>query len=214
MRFDNRRQAGQALARALAPELQRPAIVYGLPRGGVPLAVEIALAHKLPLDLAIPRKIGHPWQPEYAICAVTETGQPVCNEEELRRVDKAWFRARVEAERKEARRRRVFYRGDHPRMSAAGQCAILVDDGIATGLTMQAAVADVRADGPARLIVAVAVAPRETVEHFAGFVDRFVAVHVPDFYAGAVGNYYLDFHQLSDQDVLDELARLRGADSG
>lgn len=211
MRFKNRHQAGQALAQVLKPHVAGAAIVYALPRGGVPLGVEVARELALPLDLVIPRKIGHPWQPEYAICAVTESGEPICNQSELAGVDQSWFAQRVEAERKEAHRRRELYGAGRPRQSAAGKCAILVDDGIATGLTMQAAVAELKQDRPARLIVAVAVAPRETVERFAPLVDRFVAAHIPEHYAGAVGSYYEDFRQLSDQDVLDELARLQDA---
>ncbi|MDR3419432.1 MAG: phosphoribosyltransferase family protein [Nevskia sp.] len=212
MRFHDRHHAGQALAEALKPHLEGPAIVYALPRGGVPLAVEVARACSLPLDLVIPRKIGHPHQPEYAICAVTETGEPICNEDERRAVDPQWLAQRIEAERREARRRRELYSGGQARRSARGRCAILVDDGIATGLTMEAAVAEVRQDNPTRLIVAVPVAPRDTAERFAGLVDRFVAVQIPEFYAGAVGYYYEDFRQLSDRDVQEELARLPAAE--
>lgn len=209
MRFMNRRHAGRELARLLEKAIEKPAVVYGLPRGGVPVAVEIGLALDLPVDLVIPRKIGHPWQPEYAICAVTETGAPVCNENERRRADPEWLAARVDAERKEAYRRRALYCEGRPRASAAGRCAVLVDDGIATGLTMEAAVREVQADQPSRLIVAVAVSPVETAERFARAVDQFVAVAVPDYFEGAVGAYYDDFRQMSDQDVLDELARVR-----
>lgn len=209
MRFKNRAEAGRLLGAILKAHVRKPAIVYALPRGGVPVAVEIARALDLPLDLVIPRKLGHPWQPEYAIGAVTETGEPVCNEEERRRVDPEWFSAKVATERAEAHRRRQLYCGDRPRTSAKGQCAVLVDDGVATGLTLQAAIQEVRADEPSRLIVAVGVAPADTAERFRGLVDDFVAVQIPEYFQGAVGAYFEDFHQLSDDDVLAAMTALR-----
>ncbi|MFP5304818.1 MAG: phosphoribosyltransferase [Gammaproteobacteria bacterium] len=208
MRFRNREHAGQQLASLLEGRIHKPAIVYALPRGGVPVAAVIARALELPLDLVIPRKLGHPWQPEYAIGAVTETGEPVCNEDELRRVDADWFAARVEAERREAQRRRQLYSGGRARISAQGQCAILVDDGVATGLTLEAAIREVRADGPSRLVVAVGVAPRETAARFGKLVDAFVSAQLPEHFQGAVGAYYEDFRQLTDDDVLAALALL------
>lgn len=207
LRFHDRHEAGVLLAQALTPYVELPGIVYALPRGGVPVAAEVARRFELPLDLVIARKIGHPWQPEYAIGAVTETGVAVFNERERSSLDPAWVENAIAAERAEARRRRERYRAGRERISAAGRCAILVDDGIATGLTMRAAVAEVHTDRPARLIVAVAVAPPETVRDFTGLVDHFVAALVPDEFMGAVGAYYEDFRQIGDQEVIDELAR-------
>ncbi|MEQ1440348.1 phosphoribosyltransferase family protein [Fontimonas sp. SYSU GA230001] len=214
MRFKNRAEAGRLLGAILKNHVHKPAIVYALPRGGVPVAIEVARALDLPMDLVIPRKLGHPWQPEYAIGAVTETGEPVCNEDELRHVDREWFKAKVAAERAEAHRRRALYCGGRPRMSARDQCAVLVDDGVATGLTLQAAVQEVRADHPARLIVAVGVAPADTAERFRTLVDDFVAVQIPEYFQGAVGAYFEDFHQLSDDDMLDAMKTLRANTGG
>lgn len=211
MRFKNRSEAGKLLGAILKTHVHKPAIVYALPRGGVPVAVEVARALDLPLDLVIPRKLGHPWQPEYAIGAVTETGEPVCNEEERARVDAEWFRAKIATERAEAHRRRELYCGGQPRRSAKGQCAVLVDDGVATGLTLQAAIQEVRADQPSRLIVAVGVAPADTAEHFRSLVDDFVAVQIPEYFQGTVGAYFEDFRQLSDDDVLAAMTALRTA---
>lgn len=208
MRFKNREHAGELLASILTGRVHPPAIVYALPRGGVPVAAAVARALHLPLDLVIPRKLGHPWQPEYAIGAVTETGEPVCSEEEMHAVDPSWFAATVAAARVEARRRRELYCGGRARTSAAGQCAILIDDGVATGLTLQAAIAEVRADAPARLIVAVGVAPPDTATRFRAQVDDFVAVQIPEHFQGAVGAYYEDFRQLTDEDVLAALEAL------
>lgn len=208
MSFENRRDAGRRLARLLEPHVHRPAVVYALPRGGVPLAVDVALGLRLPLDLVMARKIGHPQQPEYAVGAVTETGVPVIAPHMEHQLDPGWLARRVAEERAEAQRRRKVYGGGHPRLSAAGKCAILVDDGIATGLTMEAAIDEIRGDAPRWLVVATAVAPREAATRFAALCDDFVAVEIPEHYAGSVGAYYESFPQLSDQAVLDELARL------
>lgn len=216
MRFRDRAAAGEALADALAPELsgREPAIVYALPRGGVPVAAAVARRYGLPLDLAIARKIGHPGAPEYALGAVTENGAPVFEDTGWRRIDPQWLAAEVAAAREEAARRRVLYCAGRPRRSAHGRCAILVDDGIATGLTMRAAIRDIAADRPARLIVAVAVAPLDTAQRLDGQVDRIIAAQMPVDFAGAVGAYYVDFGQLTDQDVLNELAAVQDAQQG
>jgi predicted phosphoribosyltransferase len=210
MRFRDRHQAGKELAEVLAPHIESPAIVYALPRGGVPVAAEVARRFKLPLDLVIPRKIGHPLQPEYAIGAVTEKGKAVYNDQGLHGVDASWVQAKVKAEREEAARRRKLYCAGRPRTSCQGRCAILVDDGIATGMTLQAAIEEVKADQPARLIVAVPVAPYDTAQRFADLVDCVVTVDTPIEFGGSVGAYYEDFRQVSDEDVLDELRRLAG----
>lgn len=214
MLFRNRREAGKRLAKALAPHVEAPAIIYALPRGGVPVAAEVARRLELPLDLVIPRKIGHPCQPEYAIGAVTESGAPIYNDQELPGIDEAWLQAEVKAEREEAARRRKRYCAGRTRSSAHGRCAVLVDDGVATGLTLEAAIEEVKADRPARLIVAVPVAPYETAQRIAGLVDRVVAVQTPADFRGSVGAYYEKFGQVSDEDVLDELARLAGPADG
>lgn len=202
MRFRDRREAGQKLAQTLAKYRGREGIIYPLPRGGVMLGVEIARALGMPLDLVIPRKIGHPYNPEYAICAVTEHGAPICNEREVAQVDPEWFRQRVEAERREARRRRELYLAGRAPLPAEGKIAIVVDDGIATGLTMRAAIQDVKQRRPARVIVAIPVAPKDTADRLAREVDEVAALDVSDFYLGAVGAYYDDFPQLTDDEVI------------
>ena len=210
MRFKDRHDAGRRLAAMLGPFIRRPAIVYALPRGGVPLGVEIALANKLPLDLIISRKVGHPMQPEYAVCAVTESGESVCNPFERAQLDAGWLAKKLDEGKVEAQRRRALYGQGHPRRPATGQCAIVVDDGVATGLTLEAAIRDIRAERPSRIVVAVAVAPAEARERFRALCDDFVAVQVPEIYEGAVGAYYERFGQLNDDDVLREMARVPG----
>ncbi len=137
-----------------------------MPRGGVVLGVEIARLLEMPLDLIISRKIGHPNNLEYAIGAVTENGTPVYNSREVARVDPEWLEARVRREREEAKRRRERYLGGREVLSVRGKTAILVDDGIATGLTMLAAIHEVKRRKPARIVVAVPVAPEDTAALF------------------------------------------------
>ncbi len=207
MYFRDRVEAGRRLAAALGKYRDRPGIVYPLPRGGVPLALEIAAALHMPIDLVIPRKIGHPYNPEYAVCAVCETGDPVCNEEELARLDRQWLAQQLQIERSEARRRRNRYLQGRAPLAAAGKVAILVDDGIATGLTMRAAVGEVKGRGPAQVVVAVPVSPRDTAALLRQEVDELVTLDTPDLYLGAVGAYYEDFSPVSDEQVVALLRR-------
>ena len=144
MRFKDRTDAGKKLAQALKKYQNQDGVVYALPRGGVVLGAIVARDLHMSLDLLIPRKIGHPLQPEYAICAVVENGEIVCNQQEVARVDPQWFRQEVEAERQEARRRRELYLGGRDPAPVAGKTAIIVDDGIATGLTMEVSISDAR----------------------------------------------------------------------
>ncbi len=210
--FQNRAEAGRQLAERLAAYRDRDTVVYALPRGGVPVAAEVAGALGAPLDLVIPRKIGHPASPEYAIAAVTERGDPVENRAEVERLDPDWYAAAVRAERREAKRRREAYLGGRPPVDPAGRTAIVVDDGIATGLTMQAAVRAIAARQPRRIVVAVPVIPLDIRDDIARTVDDVVTVREPEFFLGAIGAYYEDFRQTTDDEVtalLDEAARRR-----
>jgi len=209
MRFANRQEAGRKLAEALEPFRGQAGVVYALPRGGVPLGREVARRLGMPLDILIPRKIGHPMQPEYAICAVPEQGQRVCNPREEASVDPQWLAAAEDRERAEARRRRSLYgRADAP--SVAGRMAIIVDDGIATGLTMRAAIRDADAREPAHVVVAIPVVPSETAATLETEADQLVALEVTDHYLGAVGAYYDSFPQVSDEEVIRMLEEAAG----
>jgi len=201
--FRDRTEAGRQLGQALKKYAGDDVIVYALPRGGVVLGVEVAAALHAPLDLVIPRKIGHPLQPEYAIAAVAESGALAANEYETSRVDPTWLDETIEAERREAQRRRRRYLGGRAMTSATGKTAIIVDDGIATGLTMRAAIGDVKNMKPARVVVAVPVAPLDTVDALRKTVDDVVTVFTDSFYLGAVGAYYDDFPQVSDEEVVE-----------
>ncbi len=202
LRFRDRADAGRRLAALLARYKNQDAVVYALPRGGVPVAKEIAKALNCPLDLIIIRKIGHPWNPEYALGAIAEDGLLVVQEEDLTRLDQDWFAAEKQRQLQEAARRRQLYLGGKQPLSAAGKIAILVDDGIATGSTMLVAVKKVRREKPARIVVAVAVSPRDTARQFAKEVDEFVAASIPEPFWGAIGYYYDDFTQVSDEAVM------------
>ncbi len=202
LRFRDRVDAGQQLAGLLGKYKNQNAVVYALPRGGVPVAMEVARVLNCPLDLIIVRKIGHPTNPEYALGALAEEGFLVVNEEELARVDPKWFKTEMEKQKQEARRRRELYLQGRKPIPATGKIAIIVDDGIATGSTMLVAVKKVKREKPAKMVVAVAVSPKDTAQRFAKEVDEFVAVTIPEIFWGAIGYYYDDFSQVSDEEVM------------
>lgn len=181
-------------------------MVYALPRGGVVLGAEIAKKLKAPLDLVITKKIGHPANPEYAICAVAEEGDPTCDISELRGIDPTWFQAEVERVKNEIRRRRMLYFGDAEQLDVEGKVAIIVDDGIATGFTMVAAIKEIRKRRPAKIVVAIPVTPHDTAQKLRTLADDLVSLDIDKHYLGSVGAYYLDFSQLEDGEVIAILA--------
>lgn len=199
--FANRTDAGRQLARALIDNKGRPAVVYALPRGGVVCAVEVARALEAPLDLIVARKIGHPQSPEYAIGAVTEEGDVVLNPAESGTLDLPWLKVAAEVELREARRRRTLFLGDRAPIPVDGKIAIVVDDGLATGLTMEAAVHQLRKRHPETVIVAVPVAATQTVERLRWLADQIVVLHTPKVFE-AVGLFYRNFNQVSDDEVV------------
>jgi len=167
MHFQDRKEAGQKLAKELAKKYKgSDVIVYALPRGGVVLGAEIAKALDAPLDLVITRKIGHPMQPEYAVCVVGETGVFLCSEFERPQLDQKWLDKEVEKEREEAKRRREVYMKGKTLPVTQDTIAIIVDDGVATGLTMEAAIDEITAKGVKHIVVAVPVLPTEAALKF------------------------------------------------
>ncbi|MBW3537913.1 phosphoribosyl transferase [Candidatus Parcubacteria bacterium] len=202
MRFKDRAEAGRQLAAALERYRDSDAVVYALPRGGVVLGAEIARRLNAPLALVIARKIGHPLSPEFAIGAVTENGEPVLNQAETAALDLRWLEAAVKRERAEARRRHAKYLAGRRRLPAEGRVAIVVDDGIATGLTMLAAIKEVKRLGPRQTVVAVPVVPKDTVRWLEAEAGELAALEVPERYLGAVGAYYDDFEQVEDEEVI------------
>ena len=210
MVFQNRKEAGIKLAEALSKFKDDDVIVFALPRGGVVLGVEIAEKLDAPLDLVITKKIGHPFNSEYAIGAVAESGEPLYNAAELRRVDASWRRSEEERMRAELKRRRREYFGDREQEDLAGKVAIIVDDGIATGLTKMAAIKYLRGQGAERIVVAIPVTPYDTAQRLREQADDLVALQIDRYYRGAVGAYYKDFRQVSDEEVIALLRSVEG----
>ena len=211
--FADRPEAGRALATVLTDYAGPDTVVLGVPRGGVVVGAEVARALEAPLDVVIARKIGHPDQPELAVGAVVgEEGYPVLNDELVAalRVPEAYLQSEIARQREEICRRSRLYRGDAPPAPLAGKVVIVVDDGVATGYTLKAAVAAVRAAGPARLIVAVPVASEQAVEMLRPLVDELVCLRTPPFFQ-AVGLHFTDFSQVTDAEVTALLAAARGS---
>jgi putative phosphoribosyl transferase len=211
--FSDRAQAGRMLADAVAARaLPRPCVVLALPRGGVPIGAAVAQALRAPLDLLLVRKIGAPWQPELAVAAVVDGTPPQLVVDETicasLDVDRAYIDSRMaDAVREIDRRRQVYLRGRAP-VALAGRTAIVVDDGIATGTTVRAALRALRRRGPLRLVLAVPVAPADTLEALRGEVDDIVCLRTPcPFYA--IGHHYADFHQVGDAEVIAALDAAR-----
>lgn len=208
--FEDRTQAGARLGRALLEWKDRDPVVLALPRGGVPVGYEIARALGAPLDLLLVRKVGAPDQPELAVAAVVdgEAPQVVRNESVLRALGlgERWLERAAERELAEIERRRERYGAGREPVPVRGRTAVVVDDGIATGATARAALRGVRQRGAANVVLAVPVAPPETLEALRAEVDALVCLETPEPF-GAIGAFYRDFHQLSDDDVVDLLAR-------
>jgi predicted phosphoribosyltransferase len=211
MLFKDRIDAGRQLAKLLANYKGQEGVVYGLPRGGVVLAAEIAKALGFSLDLILAHKIGHPFQPEYAIAAVSESGHLVASSHEVSGIEEEWFKKEKERQMQEIRRKRVLYLKGRQEPPVKNKIAIIVDDGIATGLTLQAGILELKERHPKKLIAAVPVSPKHTAELIRSMVDEFVALDTPEDYEflGAVGAYYRDFSQVEDQEVIDLLTTSR-----
>lgn len=208
MHFADRVDAGRRLAARLHHLRDEPVVVLGLPRGGVPVAAEVARALAAPLDVIIVRKLGVPFQPELGMGAIGEGGARVVNDEVIRRAGVSGDElAHVEArERTELERRARRFRGDRPSVDLDGRTAVIVDDGIATGSTARAACQVARARGAARVVLAVPVAPPGWEASLADVADELVALDTPEPF-WAIGRFYTNFAPTTDQEVLDQLER-------
>jgi putative phosphoribosyl transferase len=210
MMFRDRKDAGQRLAAQLLHLKDKMPVVLALPRGGVEIGGEIARLLGAPLDIVLVRKIGVPWQPELALGAVADLGTPEIYVDE--RMVKAlaipgdYVREETARQLAEVERRRLVYCAGRPQVELQGRTAIVVDDGIATGATMRVALRAVRRTGPAWLVLAAPVAAAETLAALKGEADETVCVAAPEG-LGAIGFYYEDFHQMSDAEVTELLAR-------
>ena len=210
-RFRDRTQAGRRLAEDLLDYAERDdVLVLALPRGGVPVGFEVARALGAPLDVFVVRKLGLPWHEELAMGAIASGGVRLLNDEVVAStgVSDEDIERVTAVERQELARRERRYRGDRAFPDVRGKTVILVDDGLATGFTMRAAVAALRQEGPARVVVAVPVAAADTCDAFRSVADEIVCAATPEpFYA--VGMWYDDFSQTSDEEVHDLLERAR-----
>jgi putative phosphoribosyl transferase len=201
--IESRRVAGDALAVALtAYRGRKDVIVLALPRGGVPVAYQIAKALDVALDLMLVRKLGTPGQRELAMGALASGGARVLNEDIVASlgISEVMIEQAVAEEQRELDRREQAYRGERPRPDIAGQTILLVDDGLATGATMRAAVAALRSQQPARIVVAVPVAPAQTIAVLRREVDEVICLETPEPFM-AIGQWYRDFTQVSDSEV-------------
>ena len=207
--FRNRSEAGRLLATHLGEfENRTDVIVLALPKGGVPVAAEVATALGAPLDVMVVRKIGVPWNPEFAVGAIASGGMMVLDTGTMAQLSltRASLAPIIQDEQKELVRREYLYRGGRPFPDLEGQVVILVDDGLATGSTMRAAVMALRSRAPSLIVVAVPVASRSAIVMLDQVVDRVVSLATPEpFYS--VGAWYEDFGQTTDEEVLSLLGR-------
>jgi putative phosphoribosyl transferase len=201
----DRTEAGRRLAERLRQFKDERPVVLALPRGGVPVAYEVAKALEAPLDLVLVRKIGAPFQPELAIGAVVDGERPelVVNRGMVEEcgVPDSYLEKERQRQLAEIERRRQLYFAGRPRAEVKDRTAIVIDDGMATGATMEAALHATRRAGPRRLVLAVPVAPPDTIERLRSEVDEVVCLMMPA-YLGAIGSFYRDFHQLDDAEVI------------
>ena len=197
--FKDREDAGRQLALVVAITRPKETVVLGLPRGGVPLAVEVSQYHQTALDIISAKKIGHPLNPEFAIGAVAEGGRPIYKQSEVAQVDNDWLEQRLESIHSEMAKRRKQYDAIIKGKILENQDVIIVDDGIATGQTMFAAIEAVKERNPRSLAVAVPVIASDTYRALIDLVDDVYAVMVTDHFLGSVGAYYQTFPQVSDQ---------------
>lgn len=205
----NRVEAGKQLAQALKT-VSKDAIVLAVPRGGVVVGYEVANALGVPLDIIVTKKIGAPDNPELAVGAVAEDGTYILDEDILRQVyaPTDYIAAEVERQRQEIQRRLIRYRGNVPYPSLKNREVIVVDDGVATGSTLKAAIRLVRNKGAKTITVAVPVGPLDTIRELEKLADRVVVLLTPEpFYA--IGQFYADFDQTSDEEVIELLKRSR-----
>ena len=212
--FTSRTQAGQLLAEQVAKFQFEQPVVLALPRGGVPVALEVARVLKAPMDLLLVRKIGVPWQPELAAAAVVdgERRDLVFNDEVMSMlglkhddIERAAAKEIAEIDR----RRKLYLKGREP-IPIAGRTAIVVDDGIATGTTVKAALQALKKRNPKKLVLAVPVAPGDTISELGAYVDDIICLQQPYPFM-AIGVFYRDFHQVGDDEVIEMLAAADGS---
>ena len=214
-RFDDRRDAGRQLAAQLSALAIESPVVVGLPRGGVPVAGEVAAALGAPLEILAVRKLGAPHNPEYGIGAIVEDGTRVVDSAALAalEIDDEALESMVLREAAELRRRVGAYRAARAALSLAGRTVIVVDDGVATGITDTAALRAIRRQGPRRLLLAIPVCARDSLARLQGEADEVVCLVAPPLLYG-VGQWYRDFAQVSDREVISALEAAQAPPAG
>jgi predicted phosphoribosyltransferase len=217
--FLDRREAGKLLGKELLKLRSRHPVVLGIPRGGVVTAAEVAAALSAELDIVLARKIGAPSNPELAIGSVSEDGHLFMDEglQDRLGVPQGYVERERERQMREIERRTAMFRAARPKAPLKGRVVVVTDDGLATGATMQAALWACRREHPAYLVAAVPVAPEETLAKLAGDADEFICLQAPPFFS-AVGQFYRQFDQVEDEEVLEILKTFprggRGPDQG
>lgn len=203
MLFRNRADAGERLAELVQIDNRKNTVVLALPRGGVPLGADISMKYSVPLDVVIVKKIGHPLQPEFAIGAIAEGGEPIFNPDVT--VEDTHVTEGIVRVKQEITNRRKLYNQFLKPHSLENKDVIIVDDGVATGMTLFAAIEAVKNQNPQKITVAIPVVPKDVFAKIQKDVDEVVAVVVPEQFYGAVGAYYQEFPQVSDQEVQELL---------
>jgi putative phosphoribosyl transferase len=209
MLFHDRQDAGQKLAKALKKfKNTKDTIILALPRGGVVIGFEIAKELNLPMDIVVPRKIGAPDNPEFAIGAITESGEGIFSSDVISTygISQNYIDKTVAHEKKEAERRLQTYRGNRPPLELKDKTVIIVDDGIATGSTMKAAIKSVKIKNAKKVIVAVPTSASDSAEEIKKEVAKFICLDIPKFF-GAVGAFYEVFAQTEDEEVIELLKK-------
>lgn len=207
--FRNREDAGKRLANILKNKNIDTPLVFALPRGGVVLGYEVSKILNAPLDIISIKKIGHPLSEEYAICAIDENGNTTCNNEELSSVSKEWLENAKQIGKAEAIRRRKIFGKEGERENVKDRNVIIVDDGVATGLSMRAAISSILKEKPKSIVVATAVIPTETANVFRKIdkcIEVISVIETNNFF-GAIAEYYDDFEQLDDETVIKYLKK-------
>ena len=206
--FRDRTEAGKLLVDKLGELKGKDVVVLAVPRGGAVVAAEVARALRAPLDLIIPRKVGAPGNPELAIGAVTQDGAAIVDKDMIRMlaVSEKYLREEVQRQVEEVRRRMKMYRGERPYPKLKDKVVVIVDDGVATGYTMRAAIQSVRKHGPASVWVAVPVGPPESIQELSREADKVVCLKKPEPFF-AIGQFYEMFEQVEDEELIQILQR-------
>lgn len=200
----NRHDAGIILAQKLKKYQDTDAVIIGLPRGGVVIGDEVSRILSLPFDIFVSRKIGHPLNPEYAIGAVDDIGRTVFDTEEIKTVDWPWLKREIKKQENEAKRRMFLYYKNKKHIDVKGKSVIIVDDGIATGLTARLAIKVLQRKSPKKIIVAAPVASLESIEQIKKEgADEVILIEPAEKFIGAVGSHYKEFDQVKDDEVIE-----------